>query len=917
MPFPQEPLPISVDIAPGASPVGTVDSWELLWKDITNDVRVAAGITVEEGIPDEANQADPGSCVLTLANGPSKVSATLGAPGCYSPRNAAGPYHGLLSKNTPLRVRLLRGRDTFQRTRAVGTGWGVSESGIAWTSSANLGTDGAGRAIQNAPGGTTAANAGAWDFDLSTGMELTALPGPGNYRIFLVNFRRGGSADMYQLRIDWNPDATMSMYLIRVLNSASTTVTGGSVSSLGTVSANTRYSIRLKAEGGFIGAKVWTASGSEPTTWTRSTSDEGAYTMDNTLLSTNIQMNVSTIGTPAAATIYWHPITISSYPFVGTVPEWPVRWDKSGNDSTAPIKATGVLRRLLAGKSPLKSPLYAFIDSLNPAAVWTLEDGSGSTVAASATPGVAAATVYSSSPAGWDGVPLDGTTSQYSVGVDTAISGTLPRIVPNGAWFAWFVFYMPVLPVTNPLIFRVRSSGTVVNWDMRISDEFGGVMYLTGQAADGTVLVNQSIPYTAGQWTIGQIEIQQTGGNFTGRIVKYAVGDGGVSGATSPSVAGNIGAPNAWSIYGSIGFQDSAAGPVAFWPLIPAVDIPNLQSGARGFRGEAAGARIARLAAQSGVRLDLVSGGQTSLLGAQSPDTLLANLGEAATTDMGLLTEFRGGLRYRTRGRRYGQNSRMAYDMAAGHISEPPEPVDDDKRLRNDVTVQRKGGSSARAVNAASVTTNGLYDTSVEVNSATDDVLPGQAGFRLYLGTWDELRWPSIVLDVARNYTVANYTERTMSLDAGTYITVTNPPANLPVGSIRLLVEHVRTFFGPYEWRVELTCTPYGPWRIHANGTTNGLLFNRMDLVGSTLGSVEAATTVGGTDTWTITNAGRDWNPSVVPFDWSVGGERVTVTAISGTGTQTATVTRGVGGFTKAHVVGEPVHLNSLMYVAH
>jgi hypothetical protein len=917
MPFPQEPLPISVDIAPGASPVGTIDSWEPYWKDITPDVRVASGITVEEGIPDEANQADPGSCILTLANGPSKVAATLGQAGCYSPRNAAGPYYGLLAKNTPMRVRLQRGKDTFQRTRAVGTGWGVSESGIAWSSVNNLGTDGTGRAIQNAAGGTTAVNAGTWDFELTTGFEVTALPGVGNYRIFLVNFRSGGTANRYQLRIDLEPANTMAMYFVRTIDSVGATVTGVSIPTVGTVAANTRYNVRLKAEGGFLGAKIWLASGSEPATWLMTANNEGAFTMDNTLLSTNIQMNVSTIGTPAAATLYWYPITINSYPFVGTVPEWPVRWDKSGNDSTAPIKATGVLRRLQAGKSPLKSPLYAFIDSLKPSAIWTLEDESGSTVAASATPGVAAATIYATDPAGWDGVPLEGTTSQFTVGVDTTISGTLPRITPNGAWFAWFVFYMPVLPVTNPLIFRVRSSGTIVNWDLRVSDSFGGVMYLTGQDSTGAVLVNQSIPYVAGQWTVGQIEIQQTGSTFTGRIVKYAVGDGGVSGATAAAVSGNIGAPNAWSIYGSTGFQASAAGPVAFWPIIPSVNIPNLQSGARGYRGELAGVRAARLAAQAGVRLDLVSGGQSSALGAQTTDTLLANLGEAATTDMGLLTEFRGGLRYRTRGRRYGQNSRMTYDMAQGHISEPPEPVDDDARLRNDITVTRKSGSSARALDQDSITANGLYDTSVEVNTATDDVLPGQAGWRLHLGTWNELRWPSIVLDLARNYTVANYTERTTSIDAGAHITVSNPPANLPVGAIRLLVENVQTYFAPYEWRVTLTCTPYGPWRVYGVGTTGGALFNRMDLVGSTLGSVEAATAVGASDTWTITNAGRNWNAAAVPFDWDVAGEQVTVTALSGSGTQTATVTRGVNGFTKAHAIGEPIHLKQLMYVVH
>lgn len=921
MPFPNEPLPVSVDIAPGASPAGTPDSWEPYWVDITNDARVKSGITIEEGIPDEANQADPGSCDLTIANGPSKVVSTLGQIGCYSPRNVAGPYWGKLTKNTPLRIRLQRGRDTFARTTS--SGWGVSESGITWsnTGMTYLSTDGTRGLISGlaTTGTTTATSAGAWDFEMTGGFAIDILPGgSGINSIFIVNFRRSANANQYRFRLDYEgTSGLMALYISRVIDNVSTTLVGIYAPGIGTTAANTRYNYRLKVEGGSIWVKVWIASGSEPSTWSATVTGEGGYTLDNTSLGTNIQMQRSQVGSPLTTAMYFYDISIRSYPFIGTVPQWPIRWDKSGNDSTAPIKATGVLRRLQAGKSPLKSPLYAFMDALKPVAIWTLEDESGATLAASQTVGVRGATLYSTSPAGWNGVKLAGTSAQYAVGTDTTIAGTLPKVAANGAWLAWFAFYMPVLPVTNPTIFRVRSSGTVAQWDMKISDSFGGVMYLVGQAPDGTVLVNQSITYVPGQWVIGQIEIQQSGANVTGRIVRYAIGDGTVDGATSSAFAGNIGAPNGWSIYGSVGFQASAAGPVAFYPFIPSVNIPNLQSGARGFAGETASARIARLAAQAGVRLDLISGGQVSAMGPQASDTLNNNLAESSTTDMGFLTEFRGGLRYRTRGRRYGQNPRMTLDMALGHLSEPPEPTDDDKGLRNDITVSRRDGSSARAYDETSIAANGLYDTSIDINPSSDSVLPGQAGFRLMVGTWDELRWPSITINVGKFTTTAGFVERITSLDPGTFIQIINPPANLPVGTIYLLVEHIRHTMTPYEWIVELTCTPYGPWRIWANGTPNGILFNRMDLVGSTLGSVEAALAVGATDTWTITNSGRNWNAAAVPFDWNVGGEVVTVTALSGSGTQTATVTRGVGGITKAHVIGEPVHLNTIMYVAH
>lgn len=922
MPFPDEPLPISVDIAPGASPAGTVDSWDPYWVDITRDVRVAQGITIDEGIPDEANQADPGSCVMTLNNSASKVAATLGQRGVYTPRNPRGPYWGKLAKNTPLRVRLQRGRDTFNRVES--NTWGVSESGIVWSlaGSAHLSTDGT-RGVMTANGVTTATNAGTWDFEMTAGFAVDALPGgAGNYTIAFFNYRRSSNTNQYRLRIDYDQAGDLRVYTSRVLDGVDGGVLGNFIVGGGAPAvANRRYNVRLKVEGGSIRVKVWDSTGAEPTNWQISRDGEGAYTMDNTALGTNIQFQRSSIGTPATTKMYFYDVTINSFPFIGTVPEWPPRWDQSGNDATVPLKATGVLRRLQSGKAPLRSPFQSYIEGRKPAALWMLEDESGADLAASSTTGVKGATFYDSSPGGWDGTPLGGTKSQFSVNPTTTIAGTLPAIKPNGSWLAWFTFYMPVLPVTNPIIFRVRASGTISTWDIRVSDDFGGVMYVLGVAADGSGNpINQSIPYTPGQWAVGQLEIQQTGSTFTARIVCYHVGAGVTTGATHAAISGNIGAPQGWSIYGETGFQEGGAGPVAFFPFIPSVNIGDLLNGARGFVGETAEARIARLCAERGVRLDLLSGGRTTPMGVQSSDTFLNLIGEAAETDLGLLTEFRGGLRYRTRGRRYGQTSRMTLDFAQGHIKEPPEPMDDDQRLVNDVTVTRKNGGSARAVDLDSIAVNDVYDTSIEINPSTDDVLPGHASWRLYLGTYDaEMRWPSVTVDLARNGQVAGFLERATSVDPGTYVTLTNPPLETPVGSIRLLVEHVRQRLGPYEWTMELTCSPYRPWIVPFVAAASTSAFNRIDLVGSTLASAEAEVPIGTQETWDISNAGRRWTTTAgdFPIYWRVAGEVVQVNSITGTGAaQVATVTRGtIEGFTKAHVPGEEIHMAYPLYV--
>ena len=55
---------------------------------------------------------------------------------------------------------------------------------------------------------------------------------------------------------------------------------------------------------------------------------------------------------------------------------------------------------------------------------------------------------------------------------------------------------------------------------------------------------------------------------------------------------------------------------------------------------------------------------------------------------------------------------------------------------------------------------------------------------------------------------------------------------------------------------------------------------------------------------------------SKFPFDIKINGERMTVTAITGTSStgQVFTVTRGVNGLTRSHLTGSEVHIFDLVY---
>ena len=64
------------------------------WVDITADVRVDPPLSITFGVRGEAGLVDPSEARLTVNN----------TTGKYTPKNAVGPYYGLLKRNTPLRV---------------------------------------------------------------------------------------------------------------------------------------------------------------------------------------------------------------------------------------------------------------------------------------------------------------------------------------------------------------------------------------------------------------------------------------------------------------------------------------------------------------------------------------------------------------------------------------------------------------------------------------------------------------------------------------------------------------------------------------------------------------------------------------------------------------------------------------------
>jgi len=330
----------------------------------------------------------------------------------------------------------------------------------------------------------------------------------------------------------------------------------------------------------------------------------------------------------------------------------------------------------------------------------------------------------------------------------------------------------------------------------------------------------------------------------------------------------------------------------------------------QGYAGETALDRAARIAAEEGVPLDTIGDADDSQpMGPQRVASALDLITEAADADLGTLYERLSppGLTLRARAADYNT---PAITLSYDDLAPPLEPTDDDQDVANDVTVSRPGGSSARAVDETSPLSVlappdgiGRYQTSRELNLASDAQLVDVATWLLHLGTQDAARYPVLHLDLhAKRHLI----DDAVGLDIRSRIRLDDLPEWLPPGPVDLLVEGYTETIGAYDWDIELNCSPGDPWNVAA---ADDLVWGRADTDGSELaapvGAGDTSLSVAITDgpLWT-TDAGD------LPLDIIVGGEVMTVTDISGASSpQIFTVTRAVNGISKSHAAGADVRL--------
>lgn len=584
---------------------------------------------------------------------------------------------------------------------------------------------------------------------------------------------------------------------------------------------------------------------------------------------------------------------------VGEVPAWPPSRDRSGNDRYVAIAPAGILRRLDSGNKPLDSVLRRYIrGGAGPRECWPFTDGEHAEWATSLIAGARATPAFEvgTGPVQWGEGSLGDWIEPVALippETDATVRCPMPDTVAAGD--AWSV---------DLFVSGLRSAGSV---DCTIADRGAGNdiqsrlgWYFVCDADAGNILIQAtSVSATTSSSTL--LATIASPGIFDGlpHHVRLTVDPQASSSAWWFYVDGVLAASGTYAVVGrsvlfarpgwfanAVTSDTPSFGYLTYWgPDAPSASA--LYEAFTGFPGEAAGTRVVRLCTEQGVTASM-SGAEAdqTQLGVQKQERLLELLNTACKADLGYVLDQRDdrALIYRARSTLYNQTPMITLDYSTGVIGAPFKPIDDDKLTENDVTVQRDGGTKATAVleeGRLSVQDPpdgvGRYDVAHTLSLANDLQPSVHAEWRMHLGTFDGLRYTKITLDLANSRVYAMIGD-ILRADVGDKIRLTNLPADHGYGDVDLIIRGYTEEIGAESWTITFTCEPGEPWTV---AVADDEILGRADTAGCELG-----TGVDGDDTTfsLVTTLGPLWidsatYPAQFPFDLTVSGEHVTVTA--------------------------------------
>jgi hypothetical protein len=609
--------------------------------------------------------------------------------------------------------------------------------------------------------------------------------------------------------------------------------------------------------------------------------------------------------------------------FCGFAVGFPPAWDVTGKLPTVAVTASGTLRRIDQGKTPLRSPLYRAVTAnvASLAAYWPLEEDSGSVTGLSYFTNGSSLKTRAGTPVFGSTAPAGAVNALDLSDLTAYLSATLPTMSGATSWQVGFAFRATATGTgAGREVMKILCSGGYVV-DISVSDGsaasgFENLLLSMTDTSTNTIvtLVGDGTPVMTGDWHYAVFTITPSGSAQRGRmyidgVLTFDVTSGVASSPNYP-ISVQPGNPP-----GSSTIIPSHAGAFEIDHIYFAPDVIDHQVGfaINGYAGENPTARMVRISAEEDVPLT-VTGTSTALMGAQPVDTYLNIMRECEAADGGVLYDgFDFGIGYICLSSRYNLSAALTLDVANAEVDDPLSPTDDDLRNRNDMTVSRSGGSSARFIDVTGVLGTdaiGTYDSSLTVNTKTDDPLVNIASWQVHLGTVLGLRYPNLNIDlIATPSKVAAWLAATPISFRVDVQNIVTKATQAPPGTVSLIVEGYTQRINNFTWQVVCNCSPFDPWRVFVVADST---LGRIDTGASVMNSSHSA---GATSFGVNTTSGALWvttatNPGDFPFDIGCNGEQMTVTAITGTSNpQTFTVTRAINGISKATNTNDVVSL--------
>lgn len=937
MAFPTTPTAVRVDLNLGGS-----------WVNVTGDVQVAESIQITRGRTDEASSPQPSSCHLTLSN----------RTGNYTPRNPMGAYYGLLGRNTPIRV------GVGVPPAGAGTGNQTGASLVAPASTAEQ----AGMAISmwavEAPTATITAPAGYTPTGLSTGGLMASRAA--------VKLVSAGAVPVATATS--SVSAAYAAATCVIPGGASVIASGNvnSSYSFGGAFAPAQLGVFALAAGDVLVACItWSQDPNNAmvcSPWDDTTTSEWALTADSGQSTANSpRVQIWTRYCPVAVSAY----TMQAMPWysgaadlqmsvlqVRGAASWNPRFhgfcmdftstaDLSGNDVRCAIEAGSVLRQRGQGTQTPHSAFFRYLSNSDSVAYWPLEGGTLTGALASPINGVPQALI----PPGTGTIEYGQDTTSFTASdalpvlTSTYVQGYTPAYTAGLGGGAYGASYVQAAPtaLNQGLLWALFAGGTIgticitytstSSWTCQVFNT-AGVKIADSGAIGGTVMVgvprvwyvtwnpNPTNPATQTDFGFGYIDcitnlapafsfIGVTG--TVGTCSRVSVGqettntsffDGGITvGHMAVARSGSNAASGTY-------------GPTSTFPRQISVKA------AIGWRIESGQERFLRICQEESIPLSApifqattsASIAQRIILSDQLVDNALGILAVTQATDMGEMAESRcsTGLMYRTGASLTGQAVTAQIDYAGRMIAGRLQPVDDDQLTRNDITVTQQGGSSVEAYlpsgNLSIMNPPqgvGIYTQSVDVNVYYQSKdLPQIAALYLAQGTVDQQRFKSVSMLLEA---VPGSVTLLSSLDIGNRAQIINTPVWVQPGPSDVIILGLTERIGPIaEWHIDFNAKPYGVNAVMKLDGTD--VFARLDSGSATLQT--AMNTTIATATVNLATNIDAWGTLNLPYDILVGGERMTVTGVTGTTSpQVLSVTRSVNGVVKTHATGETVHV--------